>query len=43
VWVDEYYPDPDDAHLKADIGAGRFDERINRAIADDGAGRTEPL
>lgn len=43
LWLDEHYPQPVDARLKADIEAGRFDERISRAIADHKAGRTEPL
>jgi hypothetical protein len=29
--------------LKAAIDAGRFDDRITRALADHKAGRTEPL
>jgi hypothetical protein len=43
MWFDERYTQIVDARLKADIEAGRFDERINRAIADHKAGRTEPL
>ncbi|HEY6345652.1 MAG TPA: hypothetical protein VIY49_29485 [Bryobacteraceae bacterium] len=42
-WLDEHYSQPVDARLKADIEAGRFDERISRAVADHKAGRTEPL
>jgi len=43
VWLDEHYLQPSDIQLKAAIDAGRFDERIARAIADHKAGRTEPL
>ncbi len=43
VWFEERYSQTVDARLKADIEAGRFDERISRAIADHKAGRTEPL
>jgi hypothetical protein len=32
-----------DVQLKTAIEAGRFDDRISRAIADHKAGRTEPL
>lgn len=43
VWFDERYSHSVDARLKAEIEAGRFDERISRALADHKAGRTEPL
>jgi hypothetical protein len=43
IWLDEHYLQPTDIQLKAAINAGRFDERIARAIADHKAGRTEPL
>jgi len=43
VWLDEHYLQPGDIQFKAAIDAGRFDERIARAIADHKAGRTEPL
>ena len=43
VWLDEHYLQPSDIQLKAAIDAGRFDERIARALADQKAGRTEPL
>ena len=42
-WFEERYSQIVDARLKAGVEAGRFDERINRAIADHKAGRTEPL
>jgi DNA-directed RNA polymerase specialized sigma24 family protein len=43
LWLDEHYLQPSDIQLKAAIDAGRFDERIARAVADHRAGRTEPL
>jgi hypothetical protein len=41
--LDERHQQSVDAQLKAAIDAGRFDERINRAIADDLARRTKPF
>jgi hypothetical protein len=43
VWLDEHYMQSGDMQLKAAIDAGRFDDRIARALADHKAGRTEPL
>jgi len=43
LWLDEHYLQPGDIQLKAAIDAGRFDDRIARAIADHKAGRTKPL
>lgn len=43
LWLDEHYPRPIDMQLKADLEAGGIDDRINRAIADHKAGRTQPL
>jgi hypothetical protein len=34
VWLDQRHPQPIDAQLKADLDAGRIDDRINRALAD---------
>lgn len=42
-WLDRHHPQAIDAHLKADLEAGRLDHRIGRALADHKAGRTEPL
>jgi hypothetical protein len=42
-WLDQRYPQPIDVQLKADLEAGRIDDRINRALADHKAGRTQPL
>ena len=36
-------PQPIGAQLKADLEAGRIDARIERALADHKAGRTQPL
>ncbi|HEY4046253.1 MAG TPA: hypothetical protein VGM27_05230 [Acidobacteriaceae bacterium] len=33
-WLDQHYPQPIDEQLKADLDAGRIDNRINRALAD---------
>jgi hypothetical protein len=32
VWLDQRHPQPIDAQLKADLDAGRIDDRINRAL-----------
>jgi len=43
LWLDRRHLQPIDAQLKADLEAGRLDDRIARALADHKAGRTEPL
>jgi hypothetical protein len=43
VWFDQRHPQLIDAQLKSDLGAGRIDDRINRAVADHKAGNTQPL
>jgi hypothetical protein len=43
AWLDEHCPQPIDAQLKADLEAGRIDDRISRALADHKAGNTRPL
>jgi len=43
LWLDQHYLQPIDAQLKADLEAGRIDDRINRALADHKAGNTQPL
>jgi DNA-directed RNA polymerase specialized sigma24 family protein len=43
LWLDQNYPQPIDAQLKAGLDAGRIDDRINRALADHKDGRTQPL
>jgi hypothetical protein len=42
-WLDQRHPQPIDAQLKADLDAGRIDDRINRALADHKAGNTQSL
>lgn len=34
LWLDQRHPQPIDVRLKADLNAGRIDDRINRALAD---------
>ena len=43
VWLDQRYPASVDAQLKADLDAGRIDNRISRALADHKAGNTQTL
>jgi hypothetical protein len=43
VWLDTRHPQPIDAQIKADLGAGRIDDRIKRALADYKGGNTQPL
>jgi hypothetical protein len=43
AWLDQHFPQPIDAQLKADLDAGRLDDRIHRALADHKAGNTQPL
>ena len=43
AWMDEQYPQPIDAQLKADLEAGRMDARIRQALADHPAGVTRDL
>jgi hypothetical protein len=43
AWLDQHYPQPIDAQLKADLDAGRIDDRISRALADHKAGKTQLL
>jgi len=41
TWMDRNYPI--DVQLKADLDAGRIDDRITRALADHRAGATRSL
>jgi hypothetical protein len=43
VWLDQRYSELVDAQLRADLNGGRFDDRIQRALADHKAGNTQPL
>lgn len=43
-WFDRHSESrPIDTQLKADLDAGLWDDRINRALADHKAGKTLPL
>ena len=42
-WLDQYYPQPIDARIQADLGAGRLDKAISRALDDEKNGRVQPL
>jgi len=43
-WFDQYdRPQPIDLQLEADLGAGKIDDRIHRAVVEHKAGRTQPL
>jgi hypothetical protein len=42
-WLDQRHPQLIDAQLKAELDAGRIDNRINRALAHHKAGNTQPL
>jgi len=41
TWMDENCPT--DVQLKADLDAGRFDNRIARALADHSSGNTRTI
>jgi len=43
VWLDEHYPNRIDARVHSDLGAGRLDAAIQRALDDEKNGRTRPL
>jgi len=43
AWLDQYDPQPIDAHLQADLAAGRLDNAIARALGDEKNGRVQPL
>jgi hypothetical protein len=43
AWLEEHYPQPFDARLKADLTAGRLDAAIDHALDDEKNGRTTPL
>ncbi len=43
AWMEEQYPEPIDARLKADLEAGRMDSRIQAALGDHKAGNTRVL
>ncbi len=43
AWLDRRHTPLVDTQLKADLDAGRIDDRIHRALADHKAGNTQPL
>ena len=43
AWMEEQYPQPIDAQLKADLDSGRMDAGIRQALADRKAGNTREL
>ena len=43
VWLDEHYPQPLDGRLQSDLGTGRLDSAIDRALDDEKHGRIRPL
>lgn len=42
-WLDRYYAETVDNQLETDLEAGRFDERIEQALSEHKAGKTQPL
>ena len=40
AWLDQRHPQPIDVELTTDLGAGRMDDRINRALFDHKARNT---
>jgi hypothetical protein len=43
VWLDQHFPQPIDAHIQADLAAGRLDRAIHRALDDEKNERVRPL
>jgi hypothetical protein len=44
AWLDEYAgPRPLDRRIEADLAAGRLDEAVEEALADERRGRVRPL
>ena len=43
VWLDQRHPQLIDTQLKADLDAGRIDDRIQRAMDDHKNGNTRAL
>jgi len=43
LWLDRHHPQPIDARIESDLGAGRLDEAIHRALDDEKNGRVQPL
>ncbi|PWT98477.1 MAG: hypothetical protein C5B51_29230 [Terriglobia bacterium] len=43
LWLERHHLQTIDMQLKADLEAGRIDDRINHAVADYKAGKTGPI
>jgi hypothetical protein len=42
-WLEQNCPQPVDARVQSDLGAGRLDKAIQRALDDENNGRVGPL
>ncbi len=42
-WLDEHCPQPIDVRIQSDLGAGRLDDAIDRALDDEKSGRVRSL
>ena len=42
-WLDQNCPHPIDTRIPSDLGAGRLDNAIHRALDDEKNGRLRPL
>ena len=42
-WLDQNCPHPIDTRIPSDLGAGRLDNAIHRALDDGKNGRVQPL
>ncbi|MGH9604131.1 MAG: hypothetical protein ACRD3N_00380 [Terracidiphilus sp.] len=43
AWLDEHIPQPIDACIPSDLGAGRLDAAIERALDDEKYGRDQSM
>jgi hypothetical protein len=44
LWLDEYAgPQPIDTRIQKDLGTGRLDKAVERALEDEKHGRVRPL
>jgi hypothetical protein len=43
AWLEQHCPPPIDGRVQSDLGAGRLDTAIQRALDDEENGRTQPL
>jgi hypothetical protein len=43
AWLDQHYPQAIDSRLASDLGLGRLDKAIQRALDDEEKGRTKLL